>query len=144
MFDYLKFRFRLWRLERHDARVSKRNTALLEAAEKRNAPKEEIEALRTDVGSSEWFSRCDIQRLHSDYLRNVADKLVVPSPAWGDNLMWDKLGDNLHCLSDHGINKLRADIRTERKARLEMFLMWVPPAVGLLGAAIGFVSILKK
>lgn len=142
MFAYLRFRYRLWRLERHDRRVSKRNTAKLDAAEKRNAPKEEIAALQTEVGASEWFSQCDIQRLHSDYLRNVAHKLIIPVATLGDNLMWDKLGDNLHCLSEHGINKLRADIRAEKKARVELFIMWMPGVVGILGALIGLAAIL--
>jgi hypothetical protein len=98
VFAYLRFRYRLLRLERRDRRVPKRNTVILEAAEKRNAPKEEMEALQTEVGAAEWFSQCDIQRLHSDYLRNVAHKLVIPLPTWrSDNLMWDKLGDNLRC-----------------------------------------------
>lgn len=142
MFGYLRFRFRLWRLERRDRRVSKRNTVILEAAEKRKAPKEEIEALQTEVGAAEWFSQCDIQQLHSDYVRNLAHKLIIPVPSLGDNLMWDKLGDNLHCLSEHGINKLRADIRAERKARVELFLMWMPGVVGILGALIGLAAIL--
>jgi hypothetical protein len=144
VFGYLRFRYRLWRLERHDRRVSKRNTAIFEAAEKRNAPKEEIEALQTEVGASEWFSQCEIQQLHSDYLRNVAHKLVIPIPTLGDNLMWDKLGGSFHCLSEHGINKVRADIRAEKKARVELFLMWMPGVVGILGALIGLASILVR
>jgi hypothetical protein len=142
VFAYLRFRYRLWRLERHDRRVSGRNTGLLEAAEKRNAPKEEMAALQTEVGSAWWFSQIEIQQLHSDYLRSVAYKLVIPVPSLGENLMWDTFGDNLHCLSEQGINKLRADIRAERKARVEMFVMWMPGIVGILGALIGLAAVL--
>jgi hypothetical protein len=142
VFGYSRFRYRLWRLERHDWRVSKRNTAIFKAAEKRNASKEEIGALQTEVGADEWFSQCEIQQLHSDYLRNVAHKLVIPVPNFSDNLMWDKLGDSLHCLSEHGINKLRVDIRAERKARVDLFVMWMPGIVGILGALIGLAAIL--
>ena len=45
-------------------------------------------------------------------------------------------------LSQRGINKLRADIRAERKARVELLLMWVPGVVGVLGALIGLVAVL--
>jgi hypothetical protein len=142
MLAYLRFRYRLWRSERRGLRISKRNATIFEAAEKRKASKEEIVALQSEVGAAEWFSQIEIQQLHSDYLRSVAYKLVIPIPSLGENLMWDKFSDNLHCLSEHGINKVRADIRAEKKARVELFLMWMPGVVGILGALTGLAAVL--
>jgi hypothetical protein len=67
----------------------------------------------------------------------------VPVPSLGtSDGTWDKDNEGYSYLSQIGINKLRADIRAERKARVELFLMWVPGVVGILGALIGLAAIL--
>jgi len=58
--------------------------------------------------------------------------------------MWDSEQGGFSYLSQLGINKLRADIRAERKARVELFLMWMPRVVGILGALIGLAAILVR
>jgi hypothetical protein len=62
--------------------------------------------------------------------------------------MWVHDGDR-HFLTPAGFAQLRAAIRAERKARAEetkaradLFAMWVPGIVGILGALIGLASIL--
>ena len=48
------------------------------------------------------------------------------------------------CLTEKGVIRVRSIVRAEHKANLEIFLMWVPGVVGLIGAAIGLASILIR
>jgi hypothetical protein len=77
------------------------------------------------------------------YVRKTS-RLLLPLPATSDETMWEKEGANYIYLTEHGINHLRAAIRVERKARVELFLMWMPGVVGILGALIGLAAILMQ
>ena len=61
-----------------------------------------------------------------------------------DDEMWESDGPNRFFITEHGIDHMRAAIRAERKARVELFLMWMPGVVGILGALIGLVAVLTS
>jgi hypothetical protein len=91
----------------------------------------------------DWFQhQDDVRAAHSRFLVTKASEMILPIPNFEDKTMWrdDQMGRT--CLTDLGTNALRAAVRTERKARLEMFLMWVPGVVGILGTLIGLAAIL--
>ena len=67
MFEYLRFRWKLGRLEREDRRLDKEYDAKIKAAEKRAAPKDEIENLGMEASHWSWRHQ-EIQKLHSQYL----------------------------------------------------------------------------
>ena len=56
--------------------------------------------------------------------------------------MWEKDDPNHVFLTERGINHMRALVRGERKAQADLFLMWMPGVVGILGALIGLAAIL--
>jgi hypothetical protein len=118
MFQYLRFRWRLWEVDRRRRRES--------------ADDEYDETIYTD----------EISRLHTIHLWGQANRLIVPIPAPGDKTAWEDRTDDLY-LTPKGINDLRAAIRAEKKQRREAVLMWVPAIsalTGLAGAAIGLVA----
>jgi len=51
------------------------------------------------------------------------------------------------CLTSEGINKLRAAVRAERKARMEMRASWLPWLTGIMGTVgtiTGLIAVMKK
>src|SRR5262245_9612819 len=142
MFPYLRLRWEIWRLEHRRNTEEKGTHKAVETARARSVPPAEIEEITG--GSSEGVLQRKIHEAHSRYLVSEARRLVIPAPDWNDNELWSINSDTGdHVLSVAGINKLRADIRAEKKARAERFLMWVPGIVGILGALIGLVSVWK-
>ncbi|MGC1349165.1 MAG: hypothetical protein WA858_05240 [Xanthobacteraceae bacterium] len=141
MFDYLRFRWKLGQLERELRQNEKHYETKLKTAKQRKASADELHLIQ-DEGAGEYFHfRDEIRKLHSRYLHTQASRLLIPRPSLNDETMWEHEGPFVY-LTEHGINHLRATIRAERKARVELFLMWVPGVVGILGALIGLVAIL--
>jgi hypothetical protein len=89
-----------------------------------------------------------IEQAQSDYLVAKADWLQVPVPSWSDGNMWvNAAGLSPRCLSREGIQKLRSDIRAEKKARAEPLLIWVPGLVwitGIIVALTGLMAVIGK
>ena len=142
MFDYLRFRWKLGQLERDLRQTDNKYEADIKAARQRKASADDVDSIEHAQMSEHFLFRDEIQTLHSRYLSTQASRLIIPRPPLGDETMWEKDGLDRHILSEAGINHLRAAIRAERKARLELFLMWVPGVVGILGALIGLVAML--
>jgi hypothetical protein len=146
MFRYLKWRWKIWRLERRCRAAEEGTERAIERARAQNAPPHEIDAIIG--GSSADVLRYKIREALSDYLISEAYRLFIPLPDWDKQ---DKIRESgagydavKHVLTRDAINELRSAIRAEKKARAERFLMWVPGIVGILGAAIGLASILIR
>jgi hypothetical protein len=144
MLDYLHFRWELFWLQRADRRLYRKATAVIKAAKAKKRPKDELELLEYDRAMDTFHYEDEIRKLHSRYLCVQAARLIVPRPDMEDETMWQEEGPKQTHLTELGVNHMRTAIRAERKARLEMFLMWVPGVVGILGAAIGLASILMR
>jgi hypothetical protein len=114
----------------------------LEKAKARNASRGEIETLEYERAMDGMDSSDEIRRLHSRYYFRQAARMLIPLPDSKDKELWEHEPPNRVYLTERGIVHMRSAIRAERKARLEMFLMWVPGVVGLLGTAIGLAAIL--
>lgn len=144
MFNYLKFRWEVYRLERADRTAYRKNTDALNKARAKKASSDDIQLLEYERATDGWYFQDEIRKLHSRYLCIQAAKLIVPQPDLKDEAMWEKEGPNRIYLTERGINHLLTAIRAERKARAELFLMWAPGVTGLIGAAIGLATILVK
>jgi hypothetical protein len=141
---YVGFRWELFWLEREQRRLGKKHIAALKAAKLRKASADEIYVIDDDGAGDYFYIQDEIRKLHSRYLCSQTSRLLLPLPATSDETMWEKEGANYIYLTEHGINHLRAAIRAERKARVELFLMWMPGVVGILGALIGLAAILMQ
>jgi hypothetical protein len=148
MFDYLRFRIRVRRLEkliRTHRKAAKRRVVW--GDDWRKAIKEAEESWK----EKEESFRNIIYSIHTDYLRSEAHRLVVPMPDQTDDTVWRRAcpegKPEFEYLTAKGINDLRAAIRAEKKVRREHLLMWLPMVValtGLIGAATGLAAILRS
>jgi hypothetical protein len=150
MIGYLIFRYRLWRLERSSKQISKRYNAQRRAAAARGATSEEKEGIMNCEMTELHFNYEDVMVLHTRRLAHMAQALMIEvggrwDPQTKDD--WEE-GQSVHqYLNQKGIKKVRDAIRTEQKARWEMFLMWAPVITGLtglVGAATGLIAILSR
>lgn len=88
-----------------------------------------------------------------------ARKFYLPTPSMGEEDKWvdqEEFGDAYHfrhwrVLTPEAFNELRAAIRKEKRQRREVWESWIKVLVavvtiltGLVGAAIGLASVLKK
>ena len=142
MFDYLQLRCKLWRLARVWDGIDGANKARLEEARKRKATREELEGIDHDSARDYFEQQDDIRAAHSKFLVSKAAQLIVPIPERKDETMWEEDYMGRTSLTKLGIITVRSAVRAESKARLEMFLMWVPGVVGILGTLIGLAAIL--
>jgi hypothetical protein len=146
MLQYLLLRWKLWRLDRKWAASVRRTFKAVEAARAKNTSEGELKEIAG--GRDDYLWRQRINALQTAYLQAQADRLIVEVPDFYDATMWVHDGDR-HFLTPAGFAQLRAAIRTEKKARAEetkaraeLFAMWMPGIVGILGALIGLASIL--
>jgi hypothetical protein len=143
MFDYLKLRWKLWKLARLWEGIEGANAQRREEAKKRGTDRDELNDIEQYAAQDWWQHQDDVRAAHSRFLVAKASEMILPIPKFDDKTMWkdDPMGRTT--LTELGINTLRSAVRAERKARLEMFLMWVPGVVGILGTLIGLAAILS-
>jgi hypothetical protein len=89
-----------------------------------------------------------IEFLQTKYYQKKCNQLVISMPEQNDKLYYykfdfdDDAGDR-DILTILGFQKVRTSIRQEEKEKREAFGFWVTLLIGLIGAIIGLVSILK-
>jgi hypothetical protein len=91
----------------------------------------------------EWDTEIDV--LTTAHLLEQARRLQVPIPPHDDDEYWaDSVYFGGRHLTPAGVTKLRSDVRAERQARWNFYSGHITLLIGLLGALIGVISILKK
>lgn len=118
-------------------------TAHAERLDKVKRAHGDIGSVEAEIASDYWENRDEVRKAHTTYLAKKASRLIVPAPERNE-AMWDPGSDGRSHLTDVGINAMRSAIRAEKKARLEIFLMWVPGIVGILGTLVGLAAVLMK
>lgn len=144
VFAYIRFRRQLSKIKRRQKRDEQPIKTALTDAKTKEFPVDEIRNLENDYGHIQVQYLEEILRLHTNYLIRESNRLVVPYPATSEPGMWERDDEGYVRMTEAGIGKLRADIRAERRARLERIIMWMPGVVGILGALIGLAAILTR
>jgi hypothetical protein len=109
-----------------------------------NAPKEEVEKLAQQIEMESDFLKQEAHYLHEEYLWRDAARLMIPFPDPKDDENWEKSEFNPlgRHMSRKALNSMRAAVRAERKARMELLVMWLPSVVGIIGALTGLAAVL--
>jgi hypothetical protein len=141
---YIRFQGKLSKIKRRQKRDEQPIKAALAEAKDKDYPVDEISNLENDYGHVQVRYLDEILRLHTEHLIRESNRLIVPYPAANEPGMWERDDEGYVRLTESGISKLRADIRAEKKARLERVIMWMPGVVGILGALIGLAAILTR
>jgi hypothetical protein len=139
---YILFQRKLFKIKRRQRRDERLIQAALADAKTKEFPVDEISNLENDYGHIQVRYLDEILRLHTEYLIRESNRLVVPYPAANEPGMWERDDEGYVRLTEAGMSKLRADIRAEKRARLEHVIMWLPGVVGMLGALIGLAAVL--
>ena len=142
MLAYILFQRKLVRIKRRQKRDERPIKAALADAKSKEFPIDEVSNLENDYGHIQVRYLDEILRLHTEYLIRESNRLIVPYPAANEPGMWERDDEGYVRLTEAGISKLRADIRAEKRARLERVIMWMPGVVGILGALIGLAAVL--
>ena len=86
-----------------------------------------------------------IRELHTERLLKIANKLIVPIPSFSDETAWEELSPYRKiCLTNKGIFELKKSIRLEKKERRDIVFSLITILIGLIGALIGLISVLKN
>jgi hypothetical protein len=81
--------------------------------------------------------------LESDYWLEQAQRYLLPTPT-DQAYIPSKLDRRFHYFDEVTLTSLRSAVRKEQKERSENFRVWATLAVGIIGALIGLVAMLKK
>jgi hypothetical protein len=140
MYSRLKYNFELSKLNRECEKIRKRYNKI-----KAEAKREEWQELRSEEGS---YIVPLLERKAVLITRDLcrrANSLLVPLPDRSNKEFWEELHYEYgQALTDKGIWKIKEYIHEEKRQRRESFLCWVTPLIGLIGALIGLIAVLKK
>lgn len=144
MVKWLKFRYRLWKLERERSQFEHKYMELIEAAKKAPKHPDEEDQLWAEFFSEKELFDEPISAFRTGYWMTAASRLMVPIPDRNEEGMWEKarLSPRHEFLTIKGIAEIRSAIRKERRESREPFVMWASLVIGIIGALTGLVSIL--
>lgn len=138
---------------RRDAAAIRRGYAVERAAARARNDREEIERI-------EWSEDHELGELAEEREARItasllaqAERLKVPLPPRTDDMgedteFWERGSrTGARYLTEHGVKRLREEIRTEKKARREERAYWLPfiqALTGLVGVLIALATVLNK
>jgi hypothetical protein len=149
MLDGMKYRGRLWKLQRgRDKTTAKFKKQIADSYKsKEGRHVREGILVNEQFELEEWDD--EINSITTGYLLSQARRLILPIPNADDDWFVSETFGSRY-LTPATVTKLRADIRAERKARWELFqshavlvISLTTALTGVLGAAIGFLSFMK-
>jgi hypothetical protein len=146
MFDYLRFWWKLRRVERWRRGTEAKYDKELKEARQRKAMGTELH----EIGERAfWENRVydeEVWQLHTRYLFAEANRLVIPTAEYHAPEAWEEGGTGRY-LTLKSLNELRAAVRAEKKFRREAWLTWVPlitALTGLCGVIVGVLSVVGR
>lgn len=142
MIEYIKYRYKLAKLEKEKNKIKKSYDSYI-----KEVPEEIRERDKRIAEAMAFISEIDLQikELYTDYMKNIANKLMVPIPNYNDENIWEKpMGYRSLILTRNGMYELKKFIRLERKERREIIFSWITLLIGLIGVLIGLFSVLKN
>src|ERR1700733_12426037 len=81
--------------------------------------------------------------LESDYWLEQAQRYLLLTPN-DEAYIPSKLDRRFHYFDENTLTSLRSSVRKEQKERSENFRIWATLAIGIIGALIGLVAVLKE
>lgn len=90
MFDALRFRFKLSRLERMRRAIDKHYTKQIARLKNSGTDKDQIERLERESWMEHDSTVDEIHKAHTDYLVATANRLIIPVPRFDDEERWEE------------------------------------------------------
>jgi hypothetical protein len=153
MFAWIRYRYKLARLEISHRKQAKPLLEEWETARKGNEPVEERDKVWSRLEDKVVRYHDEKATLQTHYLGDLASKRLIPLPEMGDTAFrenpdpsskWRRSKTYAGLILTHdAIRELRLALRADRRERLEIVRSWVVPILtGVLGFVIG--SLTKK
>ena len=140
----LKYRWQIWRITKKINGTKSFYKEAIRKAEKENRHRD-VENLIAEAGFEVGMLEDDRHHLICGYWLGITYKLYIPTPPLKDESSWENcqfIDPNAHHLTVEGVNKIRSLIRKEKKERIGMYLLWIGPITGLIGAVAALLAIL--
>jgi hypothetical protein len=80
MFNYLRFRWDLWREQRARRRLEIGSKKYIKAARARGEPEEEVMRMELTAAKESSMHHEAVYRIHTSYLIEEAGRLIIPVP----------------------------------------------------------------
>jgi hypothetical protein len=142
----LSYQWERWRVSRQLNKLVKKFNGEIRKARSDKARVKDVEHIidQAQFETREYVE--ELEKMHSRYLINLANRMLLPTPEWDDTEAWQESEfDGSKYLSFKGRRSLYLAIRNERKERLEIWKGWLTGLTGLLGVLTGILAIwLKK
>lgn len=144
-FDYLKYRIALGRLHRQKDQLRRLYAKDIEEARARKASHDEILGIHGSEHNEQELVDAEIGELTTTYWLREAERRLIPRPDFEDKSNWrEHRVTGSSWLSEKAISQLRTEVRRERREAWEYWQVRGSLIVGLMGAAIGIISVWKK
>ncbi len=148
MFDWLRYRYALWRLDRAATKISHIYSDLRAKAKADKGNHDELDRIAHGEQEEYIFNYEETELLISNYYLSLAHKHLLPTPGYYDKEKWEE-GNRLgrRYLSRAAIRELRSDIRKERAESRQDWQFWLTALTvltGLVGAATGLIAVWRK
>jgi hypothetical protein len=145
MFNYLKYRLRLFRLERHNRKATKRYKEKIKETIGSQNDWMELQSLSEE--SDKW--QHGIDSFKTEYYQSACNRYIIPMPNRSDvnyyyTYDFDNEEGDRYILRTEGFYAVRNLIKKEQKERRERVSFWFSIIMGLIGGTIALVSVLKK
>jgi hypothetical protein len=143
MILYLKYRWRLRKSLEQQKKNMDLNDEEIHQARREGKKGEEIRLLEQEAHFEYTEYQDEIDALRTSYLRQKANKLVIPLPSHDDEEMWYRSqfsGDKL--LTKKGYHTLFVDIMQRQKDIRDTYIPWIGALTGLLAAATGLLALI--
>lgn len=145
MFNYLKYRLKLYRLEKIDRKLSEKYMQ----ADKRVSQKGQEDYMELGYLSNQQDEmQTWIEFFQTTYYQEKCEKFAIPLLKKEDGDYYyqfnfdDEEGDR-DILTTEGFYKVRGLIRQEEKDRREIYGFWASAITGIIGGLIGFLTIIR-
>lgn len=139
--EYLKYRWDMYKLYKTYRKHVKDFKNKQKNQEDKTEDVLERELNEYQAGKTDLINR--IENTKSDWIEDIARKLDVPIPTYGDQAMWHRIFPYGQALTQKGRAHVRQAIRKERREIWEPFLRYLTILTGLGGVIIGIISMLK-
>lgn len=136
MFDAIKYRWKLRKLEKEYNRIHKNYAKL-----SKGLSGVKLADLHSEEGSEICPVLEKIDALKTKRFCQIANRLMVPLPDYKDKDLWQEpYYWSSRILTDKGFSELRKLIRQEKKERREVFGFWFGIFMGITGGVIGIIG----
>lgn len=146
MIDYVRYRFRLFKLRWQESHVWKVHTEKLESFRQEGKPQIEVENLLQGNYFELDIVREEIRILATDFLESQAYKRFFPLPKYDDAKMWEKCRTitNRKVLTNLGITTVKSALLNDRKERVDLLVKVLVTVIGILGALTGLFAVILR